>query len=809
MPPTTRGRDEPEALTASKRLKPSSGVAGQASASAASPQAPKQRLGPWCVSVEDEATVRAAYEVALAKCGEASAAAFNASKASTKRESADSTLAQKAEAAESAAFASTVAKSAAEAAAVAAASVVWALGRPEAEPLDTGAFAGFEVGMEHLRGVRARVIKVHARHTLESLYIADGGSTSAACIILSDGISIMTACTTAPEVLALVRPQDGTLGSPAVGPGCRVLLDLDCTRRGTIIPLDVLAMTPLPEALDGAGPMKIGAPRHQEIVMIDPLPAAAALAYGSVQAGIVSMALDTQACAASAAVQAASAAKAAIPMTEEEKAAKLAAKAEKLAAIAAGGLPHHELGLLDMDDDLDLHHLPHPHHHHVPPHHHHHDVDMELDSLWLGRNRPERTNWQTDRVKAKIEREDRELLAAAATGSQEAFLALAVPALSTLSLHQALTRQKVFLAAVQRFAAEVQGANCGSCLAHLQQSPHTLAGLRRLAAACAAYIHRMPAAGGAEEGQVAGDAVLVTAIKAWMDSVEAALTAADAQASPGPVPDTAPAASPAVLSYEDAMRELLVTTCTRLRLHAYAPPADGGEHTPNPCLKRLASELADLPAALPLSQSAAVYVCVGESDLTRWRVAITGPEGTPYAFGAFIFDIHFPGTYPAVPPKVKNLTTGGGTVRFNPNLYNDGKVCLSLLGTWSGPGWDPAVSSALQVLVSIQSAIMTPFPYFNEPGLSSERQQPLQPGHPALKFNSTTRTRTVKFAMLEHLRRCHTAVPELAAALIGHFRASRDAILATCDAWLVDTVTPPDAELQDLVAALREELGKL
>ena len=67
-----------------------------------------------------------------------------------------------------------------------------------------------------------------------------------------------------------------------------------------------------------------------------------------------------------------------------------------------------------------------------------------------------------------------------------------------------------------------------------------------------------------------------------------------------------------------------------------------------------------------------------------------------------------------MPPKVKNLTTGGGSVRFNPNLYNDGKVCLSLLGTWAGPGWDPAMSSALQVLVSIQSQVMTALPWFNE-----------------------------------------------------------------------------------------------
>lgn len=42
------------------------------------------------------------------------------------------------------------------------------------------------------------------------------------------------------------------------------------------------------------------------------------------------------------------------------------------------------------------------------------------------------------------------------------------------------------------------------------------------------------------------------------------------------------------------------------------------------------------------------------------------------------------------------LTTGGGRVRFNPNLYNCGKVCLSLLGTWAGPGWDPAASTLIQ-----------------------------------------------------------------------------------------------------------------
>ena len=64
-------------------------------------------------------------------------------------------------------------------------------------------------------------------------------------------------------------------------------------------------------------------------------------------------------------------------------------------------------------------------------------------------------------------------------------------------------------------------------------------------------------------------------------------------------------------------------------------------------------------------------------------------------------------------------TTGYGAVRFNPNLYNCGKVCLSLLGTWQGAQnetWDPKTSTLLQVLVSIQSLIFVPQPYFNEPG---------------------------------------------------------------------------------------------
>ena len=58
------------------------------------------------------------------------------------------------------------------------------------------------------------------------------------------------------------------------------------------------------------------------------------------------------------------------------------------------------------------------------------------------------------------------------------------------------------------------------------------------------------------------------------------------------------------------------------------------------------------------------------------QVLITGPSETPYANGCFEFDVYFPPEYPRVPMMVNLMTTGQGSVRFNPNLYNDGKVRL-------------------------------------------------------------------------------------------------------------------------------------
>jgi baculoviral IAP repeat-containing protein 6 len=128
----------------------------------------------------------------------------------------------------------------------------------------------------------------------------------------------------------------------------------------------------------------------------------------------------------------------------------------------------------------------------------------------------------------------------------------------------------------------------------------------------------------------------------------------------------------------------------------------------------LFKELTSYKTTLPVKYGSSIFVRAVENCLDTLRAVILGPDDTPNANGVFVFDISLPYNYPLVAPMVHFVNHGGQ--RFNPNLYNCGKVCLSLLGTWSGPGWISGKSSRLQVLISLQSLILVPDPYFNEPG---------------------------------------------------------------------------------------------
>lgn len=124
---------------------------------------------------------------------------------------------------------------------------------------------------------------------------------------------------------------------------------------------------------------------------------------------------------------------------------------------------------------------------------------------------------------------------------------------------------------------------------------------------------------------------------------------------------------------------------------------------------------------LQSSMPPGVWVRVYEDRMDLMSVMIAGPEHTPYEDGMFLFDIQLGKNYPRSPPSCHYVSFCAD--RLNPNLYEDGKVCVSLLGTWAGKGsevWGPS-STLLQVIVSIQGLILVPEPYFNEAGYEKQK----------------------------------------------------------------------------------------
>jgi ubiquitin-protein ligase len=68
-------------------------------------------------------------------------------------------------------------------------------------------------------------------------------------------------------------------------------------------------------------------------------------------------------------------------------------------------------------------------------------------------------------------------------------------------------------------------------------------------------------------------------------------------------------------------------------------------------------------------------------DLFNWSVCIMGPEGSLYEGGIFQASLQFPHSYPDNPPVMRFITP-----IFHPNIWPDGKVCISILHP---PGEDP------------------------------------------------------------------------------------------------------------------------
>ncbi|KAL1975906.1 hypothetical protein VTN31DRAFT_4298 [Thermomyces dupontii] len=161
---------------------------------------------------------------------------------------------------------------------------------------------------------------------------------------------------------------------------------------------------------------------------------------------------------------------------------------------------------------------------------------------------------------------------------------------------------------------------------------------------------------------------------------------------------------------------------------------------------RISREIRQLQQSSDLS----LAVVCEEADIRDVKALIIGPPGTPYEYGFFEFSVKFTADYPARPPNVRALTTNNGRCRFNPNIYADGKVCLSILGTWHGErGEEWSSAQGLEsILLSIQS-LMSANPYENEPGYENVRSE-----HDKIqmeRYKSKIQHETLRIAVIQPL----------------------------------------------------------
>lgn len=253
-----------------------------------------------------------------------------------------------------------------------------------------------------------------------------------------------------------------------------------------------------------------------------------------------------------------------------------------------------------------------------------------------------------------------------------------------------------------------------------------------------------------------------------------------------------------------------------LRNHALSDSANKISYSSKERMEALAKSIKRLENdALP-----GIFVRHGVSRLDVMKIIILGAEGTPYENGLFEFDLLCGPKFPQDPPTMAFRTTNRGTTEFNPNLYKCGKVCLSLLGTWEGMGWNEGHESSIsQVLLSIQSFILCSEPYFNEPWTKDYKHQGLLVSK---SYNRWIYLLTMKLAMVDWIEgRVYTTTLQRSKGetlsspeyhiwdrvISAHFASNKQQILETTDRWMKSSPAYTEGDVlegEELTAKLKE-----
>jgi len=144
----------------------------------------------------------------------------------------------------------------------------------------------------------------------------------------------------------------------------------------------------------------------------------------------------------------------------------------------------------------------------------------------------------------------------------------------------------------------------------------------------------------------------------------------------------------------------------------------------------------------PLSDNG-IFYSHDEENMLKGYAMIIGPSETPYFGGYYFFELNYPANYPYSPPNIV-YCTNAEKIRFNPNLYTNGKVCLSLLNTWKGEQWTSC--QTISTILLTLCTVLRKNPLLNEPGIRKEH-------HDFKKYNKIILYKNIDIAILQILQK--------------------------------------------------------
>ena len=173
-------------------------------------------------------------------------------------------------------------------------------------------------------------------------------------------------------------------------------------------------------------------------------------------------------------------------------------------------------------------------------------------------------------------------------------------------------------------------------------------------------------------------------------------------------------------------------------------------------MQRLQRDFSQLISSSDLDGPMGFHAEMKDDDFRDLHVVIRGGDDGPYRGGLFEFSFKIGLTYPFEPPLVRFMSPAGAP-QCHPNLYNTGKVCLSILGTWTGPPWMPTMTLET-VIIYLRALLSEERAWESEPGYEPGRNgQEKFSNSRSIAWTVAVQYNTCKFFMRRRITSCVAA----------------------------------------------------